>query len=1647
MLRRRFFAWLLILANILVQMPSSPSINRAAASNAAQNLSSASSQTVALSPASGRLSTPYPVIRPVRPLGPPVVVQAVDARVVGQRIAGMSYARVAQKRHLAPESLALAGAKPSSTSAQNAISRLGTPSRTQTLGTRSPSAASIRPMTVTTGTADPDGINHWWTYEEDALGGVGKYMINVASGNLITQSDDLAVPNKGIEFAFRRTYNSMSNHTYANTDGSTPALYGDKWTNTFDAHIAYNDFSPVNGQKGVSLYDIDGARYDYAPVGDGHSFTAPAGQFNVLYYDGTGYSWTKKSGTVYYFWDVNQPSNQAGLAGQIEIIYARNHNNYLSFARSYSNNDESKAINLTSMVVTAEDGRAATLTFGDVSQNGSPNYRVLQAITWPDGTTTTTYGYTVQFQGQTPVGPALTQVTKPGNGSTTSGKLNEQYNYASGTAILTNVFSPRYYCSHNGDCTTASNPILTGPAYSFSYNASNELSQVGYFGNVNPSFTDVSGTGYLQPSSTHDLGTSSAYRTVSLSYVTGSTTWSDTDGHNTTYGFDSIGRVTRTTETTGDPSGGAATLVTAAGWDTQNYLLFTTDPRANETDYAFDNNGNAIAVGQPSSPTNVNGSIVSLRATSLYSYDTNNNVTAYCDPVWSHANGRDWVTRPAPSDSLCPTQAGTTQMAWASTIQEPFGELASITTPLGYQRSFSYDTSKQGGADYGLPTAVLGVPFTELNGSRITPTQQFTYDRSGNLICFFNGVGTWALSYDNLSRNVQIADPDDGSSLSTTACGKTSNSNTIITTKTFLPNGSTATNQTPSEASQGLAAQFGYDSDGNKISETEHYGGFAGTTSNIYDGADRLVEVQDPHDPTDLFAFPFVKRYEYDLSMGGSVIIGDSTYGMATVKAFGGLYQTQEYLASAIQHGDAPGTPPPTGSWLNISGAAFDALDRTTTKYSYQPGANLQASSNAYDATSDSLGFLSNTTNPVGDKQTVDYDAVGRVIVRTFTVDPSHISQPTPTRTYQFDADGRVVAILTAELGTEKYSYDADGRLASKNEPPGGTGMPLLGSFVNPTSPASLSYSYYPNGWRSALSVSSSALSQTNVIAYSYQTDGLDAAKTLTYGNHAYQFAWTHTLGGRLSSRSDPYYSAVESNSYDSYGQLSNKTIPSGVYTTITHEPEGSVAGFVVTGHLPVSNKYNVRGEFVTPYATSTPLNGYRSANGFNYPTDSSCTLMRGRYEFNGTQVTNFDARLAAPLGTTCFATPPPSPAPTPSVVTISYDAAGRQTGTTPCYCDMREYDVENHVVAHDHMGFAWGQNGHPVIKQYYGVSPITLHWDADQLLFSTTSSGQLNDLKFEDIGDIQPLDSQYAGLTLWDRSLAGNYVLAHNATGYGYWVETLYAYPGSLSIVLSSPTAGYKAPAAVPTASTAYCNAVPTYSTSLEFYYRSDGISDGCSVIQGVREYSTTTATWTTPDAYAGEINDPLSQKPYMWNRNNPVTYSDPSGYCIGPLAVICIWFMAGGGALTLTELSIGASEGAGGGGYGGLGNVGLSSAERVAANRAFGLSVQRSMQLASGGTSKGFSTSIGWRFVDSFFGRTAQEIKTGYVSMSPRIAGQISKDAELVSTGQVGRVEWVFQPGINGQVGVAKSVLNFLRQAGIDAINGRTGEIMNPK
>jgi hypothetical protein len=65
--------------------------------------------------------------------------------------------------------------------------------------------------------------------------------------------------------------------------------------------------------------------------------------------------------------------------------------------------------------------------------------------------------------------------------------------------------------------------------------------------------------------------------------------------------------------------------------------------------------------------------------------------------------------------------------------------------------------------------------------------------------------------------------------------------------------------------------------------------------------------------------------------------------------------------------------------------------------------------------------------------------------------------------------------------------------------------------------------------------------------------------------------------------------------------------------------------------------------------------------------------------------------------------------------------------------------------------------------------------------------------------------------------------------------------------------------------------------------YLRPEGFNYGYLTFQGARAVDNASGQWTTPDAYAGDVHDPMSQKAFMWDGNNPYFFSDPSGFYPG--------------------------------------------------------------------------------------------------------------------------------------------------------------------
>ncbi len=414
-------------------------------------------------------------------------------------------------------------------------------------------------------------------------------MANVnQSGNLIVQgADDMAVPHKGIELDFRRTYNSLSQHDYFATDGGQISNYGGGWTNTFDAHLSTN----VVG--GISVYDIDGARYDY--TGSNAGWTPPHGQFAQLTYDGTnGYFWTKKSGTVYYFYGplYHQIIPYVGFQGRLYKIFGRNNNTLLTFNYQFdvgNNGTSSCALNAINVFEEASQTASATLTFTSVPitvQGSQINERLLSTLLRPDGTV-------VDYYYDANSGSLAEADMPPHNNPTSVGChsgancLPQQYQYTTGQGYeIAAALSPRLVETIAGQ-NEPSGPAGGETQFVFNSSSPGQINQVLHIGYMNPTPNDGTSTP-LQPSIPTGLMT---FATDTFAQGSSTTAWSDTDGHSVTYTFDSAaGRVMQRQASTGTTN-----LTTHQAWDASNNLSTTTDANGKITRWKRDDRFEPLA--------------------------------------------------------------------------------------------------------------------------------------------------------------------------------------------------------------------------------------------------------------------------------------------------------------------------------------------------------------------------------------------------------------------------------------------------------------------------------------------------------------------------------------------------------------------------------------------------------------------------------------------------------------------------------------------------------------------------------------------------------------------------------------------------------------------------------------------------------------------------------------------------------------------------------------------------------------------------------------------------------------------------------------------------------------------------------------------
>jgi hypothetical protein len=264
-----------------------------------------------------------------------------------------------------------------------------------------------------------------------------------------------------------------------------------------------------------------------------------------------------------------------------------------------------------------------------------------------------------------------------------------------------------------------------------------------------------------------------------------------------------------------------------------------------------------------------------------------------------------------------------------------------------------------------------------------------------------------------------------------------------------------------------------------------------------------------------------------------------------------------------------------------------------------------------------------------------------------------------------------------------------------------------------------------------------------------------------------------------------------------------------------------------------------------------------------------------------------------------------------PNYVHDTYDRAGRMTmhdyvayDSSPMDCQQISpatgtttyaYDSDDHTVLINGKCVGWGPDGHALTfsnfacgQSGFGQSVDTAHYDGDSILFVTTqdTSGTHYSARLEQLGTMV-VSSSGVSFTVGDRDMSGNTVGWHNDTGY---LGRLFG-TRVWTVTVGQPRSGLFDGGAQTTYQNQYSVAISgsgsgngTFSLDAQggnlWYDASDGFTFEGKRFQGVRVMDPETGHWTSPDAYAGVVHDPMSQKPFMWNRNNPYAYSDPSGY-----------------------------------------------------------------------------------------------------------------------------------------------------------------------
>jgi RHS repeat-associated protein len=501
------------------------------------------------------------------------------------------------------------------------------------------------------------------------------------------------------------------------------------------------------------------------------------------------------------------------------------------------------------------------------------------------------------------------------------------------------------------------------------------------------------------------------------------------DGRTTSFTYDALNRLTKTTW----PDGSTHSTI----YRPDNRKQSETDQRGVVTAYGYDAAGRPVSVAQSLSAT--------ATATTAYGYDETGGKVRQVDAL---GRTTTWIIDANGRITGRKIQDGATE----TSQYDAEGNRLTKRTFAGETLAYQYDAGNRitasvipqgAGPNSAVPVATISYKYTasgqlesqqEQGPTSLDGTQSYRYDANDRLVQVTSPVGEINYTLDANGNPVER-----------------SVSNAAINAGTTKTEYDAAGRISKVIAPDGKEARYTYDQAG-RLTRTER-------DLNPVDGQQQLLVTYLRHDQADrVIAIAHVKQ------VGGAETV---VAGQALTRGSGGTitkidtYRTGSYTATS---GQFTGTPAGSDAYEYDGNARLTRETRTQesattdTQYQYDAAGNrsrktvttaagTETTSYSYDA-ADRL-TQEQTSLAGGGSTSITYQWDGNGNLRAK-------SEPGKTTLYRFDANNRLIDIRAGSTAAEAasaqasitYSYDASGNRIRKSTPPGSTAYLIDNSYA-----------------------------------------------------------------------------------------------------------------------------------------------------------------------------------------------------------------------------------------------------------------------------------------------------------------------------------------------------------------------------------------------------------------------------------------------------------------------------------------------------------------------------------------------------------------------------------------------------------------------